>query len=395
MSTVLYLDLFSGASGDMLIASLLDLGLEMAALVSALESLKVPGWSISAEKTVSRGISGTRIAVNDAAASHPARHIHQVRDIINASPLSPRVKSRSLSVFDRIARVEASIHGVPVEKVHFHEIGAVDSIIDIVGFCRGLEILGVDRVHSSPAPLGGGTVETAHGTLPVPAPATLALLAEAKAPVRPHPAQTEILTPTAAALLAEFASFSFPSMRIERVGYGVGARELPWANVVRAWMGPAVEAADAEAPDAVVQIDCNMDDSTGQDLGFVMERLFSAGALDAWFTPIQMKKNRPSVLLSVLVRPVDADALAGMILAETPSFGVRMSPPLSRKVCGRSVREVSTPWGAVRVKEKLMGGEVVSLSPEYEDCARIARESGVPISRVRDAARRAFTPPDA
>jgi uncharacterized protein (TIGR00299 family) protein len=389
MSTVLYLDLFSGASGDMLLASLLDMGLPLEKLVSSLETLKVPGWSLSAEKTVSHGISGTRLAVRDTGASHPARHLSRVREIINAAALSAEVKRRSLAVFDRIARVEAAIHGVAVEKVHFHEIGAVDSLIDIVGFIAGLELLDVERVFSSPAPLGSGTIETAHGLLPVPAPAALALLAEVNAPSRPHPAQTEILTPTAAALLAELADFSFPPMRIGRVGYGVGARELPWANVVRAWLGELQEASGAESSDAVIQLECNLDDSTGQDLGYAMERLLAAGALDVWFTPIQMKKNRPAVLLSVLARPEDAAGIAGIVLSETSTLGVRMSPPISRLVCGRTVREVSTPWGTVRIKEKRIDGELVSSSPEYEDCARIARERGIPISRVRNAARAA------
>jgi pyridinium-3,5-bisthiocarboxylic acid mononucleotide nickel chelatase len=388
---ILYLDLFSGASGDMLLASLLDLGLPLKDLRSALDALKLEGWSLSAEKTMSRGISGTRLTVKDDEASHPARHLSHVREIIRAAHLPGEVKDRSLAVFERIGRVEAAIHGVSVEKVHFHEIGAVDSLIDIVGFTAGLNLLGVSRVFSSPAPLGSGTVETAHGTLPVPAPATLALLSEANAPVRPHPAQTEILTPTAAGLLAELADFSFPAMKLGRVGYGVGAKELPWANVVRAWLGEAVEGAGAgtEPADAVVQIECNIDDSTGQDLGFAMERLFEAGALDVWFTPIQMKKNRPAVLLSVLARPAEAAALAGIILSETSTLGVRMSPPLSRVTSGRSVREVATPWGTVRVKEKIVDGEVVSSAPEYEDCARIAREKGIPLSRVREEAARA------
>jgi len=389
MSTALYLDLFSGASGDMLLASLLDLGLPLERLSSSLEALKVPGWSLSAEKTVSRGITGTRLTVKDTGASHPARHLSHVRELISASALSAEVKRKSLAVFDRIARVEAAIHGISVEKVHFHEIGAVDSLVDIVGFAAGLELLGVDRVFSSPAPLGSGTVETAHGVLPVPAPAALALLAEVNAPTRPHPAQTEILTPTAAALIAELADFSFPAMRIDRVGYGVGAREFPWANVVRAWVGELPEAPGAEAPDAVIQLECNLDDSTGQDLGYAMERLFAAGALDVWFTPIQMKKNRPAVLLSVLARPADAAGIAGIVLSETSTLGVRMSPPLSRLVCGRTVREVSTPWGTVRIKEKRIDGKLVSSSPEYEDCARIARERGIPISQVRNAARAA------
>jgi uncharacterized protein (DUF111 family) len=175
-------------------------------------------------------------------------------------------------------------------------------------------------------------------------------------------------------------------MSIGRIGYGVGSKELPWANVVRAWLGELQEEPGVDAPDAVVQIECNLDDSTGQDLGYAMERLLAAGALDVWFTPIQMKKNRPAVLLSVLARPADSTEIAGIVLSETSSLGVRISPPLSRLICGRTVREVSTPWGTVRVKEKRINGDLVQASPEYDDCARIARERDIPISRVREAA---------
>jgi uncharacterized protein (TIGR00299 family) protein len=386
MSRVVYLDLFSGAGGDMLLACLFDLGLPLDKLTETLGLMHLPGWSLSVKKVVSRGISGTRVEVNDESGSRPARHPADVRSLIESSGLSERVKSRSLSVFARLARVEAAIHGVGIDKVHFHELSAVDSLIDIVGFVSGLEIMGIEEVYSSPPPLGSGEIETEHGTLPVPAPATLALLAEAGAPTRPHPARAEILTPTAAALLAELAAFSFPSMTLQKIGYGIGSKELEWLNATRAWLGERVESAGIEAPDAVIAVECNIDDSDGEQLGYAMERLLAAGALDVWFTPIQMKKNRPAVLLSLLARPGDAERLSELVLRETPTLGVRLSPPLARRVCGRSVLEVSTPWGTVRVKEKTIGGQTVSVSPEYEDCARIAREKGLSLARVREAA---------
>lgn len=248
MSTALYLDLFSGASGDMLLAALIDLGLPAEKLVAELEKLGLSGWTLEARRVVTHGITGTRLIVNDNAASHPARHIGHVVSLVEASGLSDGVKKAAVSAFRRIARVEAEIHGVPLEKVHFHEIGAVDSLINIVGFMAGLEALGVEHVFSSPAPLGSGTIQTEHGMLPVPAPATLALLAEVNAPTRPHPAQTEILTPTAAALLADRASFRYPEMRVRKVGYGVGSKELPWANVLRASLGEFLS--DSASPDA-------------------------------------------------------------------------------------------------------------------------------------------------
>ena len=388
MSNVLYLDLFSGASGDMLLAALIDAGLPVERLTAELDKLALPGWSIEAKKMVSRGISGTQVHVHDRDDSHPARHLSHVTSLIQSSGLPESVKAQALSAFGRIAKVEAAIHGVPVEKVHFHEIGAVDSLIDIVGFMAGLEALGVERVYASSVPLGSGTIHTEHGMLPVPAPATLAILAEAGAPTRPHPAQTEILTPTAAALLAERATFELPPMIVRRIGYGIGAKELPWANVVRAWLGETSSPEPGQAAPSVTEISCNLDDSDGQELGFAMERLFSAGALDVWFTPIHMKKNRPGVLLSVLANPQDADALAQVLLKETSTLGVRVSGPLARAVCDRRIRESETPWGKVRIKEKLLDGVIVGASAEYEDCARIARENGVPLAAVRKAALR-------
>lgn len=385
MGKVIYLDLFSGAGGDMLLACLLDLGLPLESLVRALDGLHLKGWTLAAHKVVSRGISGTRVDVTDSSGSRPARHLADIKALLDSSALSAPVKARSLSVFQRLARVEAAIHGVAVDQVHFHELSAVDSLIDVTGFIAGLELMGIEEVHSSPAPMGSGEIRTEHGILPVPAPATLALLAEAKAPTVPHSARAEILTPTAAALLAELAQFSFPSMTLERIGYGIGSKEMEWLNATRAWLGERVEKA-LEAPDAVVQVESTIDDSDGEEMGWVMERLLSAGALDAWFTPVQMKKNRPGVLLSVLSRPEDAERLSELILRETPTLGVRLSPPLSRRVCGRSIHQVSTPWGPVRVKEKIIGGETVSVSPEYDDCARIARENGVSLARVREAA---------
>lgn len=384
MSTVLYLDLFSGASGDMLLAALLDLGLPLEKLTSALGRMKLSGYALSAEKLVTHGLSGTRLIVRDDLGAHPARHLREVKELIRSSSLSDRVKATSVAVFERLARAEAGVHGVPVEQVHFHEIGAVDSLVDIVGFAAGLELLGIEEVRSSAVPLGSGAIQTAHGLLPVPAPATAALLAEIGAPTRPHPAETEIVTPTAAALLAELASFSYPPIRLRGIGYGIGAKELPWANVVRAFLGDAVTGGGGA--ETTVLVECNIDDSTGEELGFAMERLFAAGALDVWFAPIQMKKNRPAVLLSVLARPSDSTALAAAVLRETSTLGVRISPPLSRLACDRETREAPTPWGPVRVKVKLLNGEALSVAPEYEDCARIAREHGIPLRQVMDAA---------
>ena len=442
MSTVLYLDLFSGASGDMLLGALLDAGLPLEALQAELEKMDLSGYELVAERQVRHGLSGTRLLVRDVAQAHPARHVPDIRRLLQNSALSSRVQEASMAVFARLARVEARIHGVAVDEVHFHEIGAVDSLVDVVGFAAGLEQLQVERVFSSPVPLGSGTIETEHGLLPVPAPATLALLAEVGAPTRPHPAQTEIVTPTAAALLAEWATFELPPMRVRAIGYGFGQKEFPWVNAVRVWLGeeaplpqslPGGEGGEGQAEgtgvefahlpqplregeggregmddtggkfahlpqslhgeggggrDQITLLECNLDDTTGETLGYAMERLFAAGALDVWFTPIQMKKGRPGVMLSVLVPPGRTATVAQVVLRETSTLGVRVLP-LERMVAERHMREVETPWGKVQVKEKWLNGERAAVSPEYEDCARIAREHAIPLYQVFEAARKA------
>ncbi len=380
---LLYIDLFSGASGDMLLGALLDLGLSLSDLQAELAKVNFSGYELEVEHQVCCGIRGTRLRVHDVAQHYPARHLYDVLHLIGESALSERVKKASSAVFERLARVEARIHGMPVEQVHFHEIGAVDSLVDIVGFIAGLERLRVEQVFSSAAPLGSGMIETEHGLLPVPAPATLALLAEAGAPTRPHPAQTEILTPTAAALLAELATFEYPPMYVRSVGYGFGHRKLPWPNMVRLWLGEAVEPFPMR--EQVVLLQCNLDDVTGEILGYTMEQLFASGALDVWFTPVQMKKNRPAIVLSALTTPEQVSTLMQVILRETPTLGLRILP-MERVVADRRVLELETPWGPVRVKEKWLNGESVAAAPEYEDCARIAREHGVPLQQVLETA---------
>jgi uncharacterized protein (TIGR00299 family) protein len=293
-----------------------------------------------------------------------------------------------MAVIERLGRAEARIHGVPLEQVHFHEVGAVDTIVDVVGFVIGLDLLGVDHVYASAVPLGSGTIETAHGRLPVPVPATLALLASANAPTVAHPATTEIVTPTGAALLSQLAKFHRPSMHVQRVGYGFGDKQFPWANALRVWVGELSHGhTHAYEQDHVVEIECNLDDVTGETLGYAMERLFDAGALDVWFTPIQMKKNRPGVLLSLLSPADRVEALSLILMRETSTLGVRLFPPAHRLKADRRVREVETPWGTVRVKEKWLGDQCLAASPEYEDCARLARATGTPITRVMDTAR--------
>jgi uncharacterized protein (TIGR00299 family) protein len=400
----------------MLLGALVDVGLSLEELKATLSKLDLNGYEVAAERVLSHGLTGTQFHVDEVpvegAQAFPARHVHDIRQIIEGSTLSESVKARSMAVVERLGRAEAGIHGVPLDEVHFHEIGAVDTIVDIVGFVAGIEILGVEQVYASAIPLGGGTIQTAHGRLPAPAPATLALLAAAGAPTVPHPARTEIVTPTGAALLTQLATFERPPMRVQGVGYGFGQKEFPWANGLRVWLGepdkpradkrvrhghkhnmpqqahghpPKSTLVEADA----IKLECNLDDTTGEMLGYTMERLLEAGALDVWFTPIQMKKNRPGVLLSVL-SPADTskvEALTTIVMRETSTLGVRTFPPAHRYKADRQIREVETPWGTVQVKEKWVGDRRLAVSPEYEDCARLARETGEPLARIMDAAR--------
>jgi uncharacterized protein (TIGR00299 family) protein len=400
---IAYFDCFSGASGDMLLGSLLDAGLDLKDLEADLSRLEMGPYRLVAQRVTRQGLTGTHLRVLEGAANWPARNLPIIEGIVVGSDLPDGVKSRSLAVFRRIARVEAAIHGTTVEEVHFHEIGAVDTLVDVVGFVCALERLGIDQVYSSPLRLGGGTVQTEHGLLPVPAPATLALLAEVGAPTMPGPVENlletrqsaELVTPTGAALLAEFATFAQPAMAVAAVGYGFGTKEFDWPNVLRVWLGEALPAAAHREKTAgegeevqIVQLACNLDDATGEMLGYVMDRLLAGGALDVWFTPIQMKKNRPATQVSVLARPEDADALASLLLRETPTLGVRRQT-LPRYCAERQMRQVETPWGSVRVKLKILEGQIAAASPEYDDCARLATEAGVPLAEVMEAARQA------
>lgn len=383
---IAYLDCFAGASGDMLLGGLLDAGLQLDALRAELAKMELDGYALERAEKRDHGLTGTKLHVRDTLEAYPARHLHHIREIIEGSALSAPVKQRSMAVIERLGRAEAQVHGVPLEEVHFHEVGAVDTIVDVVGFVAGLELLGVEQVYASPVPLGSGTIETAHGRLPVPVPATLAILTTVGAPTVSHPAQTEIVTPTGAALLAELALFRRPPMRVQRVGYGFGDKVFPWPNALRVWIGE-LQGEDPFHHDTVVEIECNLDDVTGETLGYTMERLFEAGALDVWFTSIQMKKNRPAVLLSLLAPEERVNALALILMQETSTLGVRLFPPAHRLKADRRTREVETPWGRVRVKEKWLGDQRLAVSPEYEDCAELARSASVPMVRIMEAAR--------
>lgn len=385
---IIYIDCFHGAAGDMLLAALLDAGLDLDALRRGLAGLAIGGYGLELERVQSHGVGGARLRVR-LDAGQPARDWAQIRGLITESSLPARARAMALAAFGRLARVEASIHGVPVDAVHFHEVGAVDSIVDMVGFCVGIDILDISKIYASPLPLGRGWVRTQHGPMPVPAPATLALLAEVAAPIIPAPpgSDGELLTPTAAALLAELASFGQPTMRVQRVGYGIGTKEFSRLNGLRVWIGEG-EADEETGHEHLAELRCNLDDATGEALAYAAERLLAAGALDAWASPLVMKKGRPAYQLACLARPGDMSSLAEIILRETPSLGVRWSM-VERRAAGRDSLSVETPWGAVRVKRKLLDGAVAGGAPEYEDCAALARASGVPLDEIYRTAMRA------
>ena len=384
----------------MFLAALLDAGMPLEHLQAQLALLKLPEpFEIGVSQTHKGALVASLLEIK--LAPHPQAHEHdheghehtvqahvhhrhysEIRELIDASSLSPAVKTSSQAIFRRLAEAEAQVHGVPVDEVHFHEVGAVDSIIDTVGAAIGLEYLGVERLYASALPLGSGQVNTQHGLLPVPAPATLRLLTAAHAPVVPSQAQVELVTPTGAAILAALATFQQPAMTLTGLGMGAGRRELPWPNVLRLLLG---ESEVASLP--MVVIETNIDDTSGQALGHVMGRLFSAGALDVFFTPIYMKKNRPATMLSVIARKSDEAALARLILEETTTFGMRVQP-IYRYEAERAFRSVQTEYGEVPLKLKILDGKVVQAAPEYEVCARLANKHNVPLAKVYAAAAR-------
>ena len=392
------IDCFSGASGDMLLGALLDAGLALDDLREGLGRLAVGGWTLDAESASQHGIGGTRARVRLAQTDQPHRGLSAVLTIVEGAALPTEVAERACAVFRLLGEVEASIHGTSVEDVEFHEVGALDAIVDVVGVVYGLHRLGADfaRIGCEGVPLGSGWVRSAHGRLPVPAPATLEIARRTDLAVRRSPgegAETgELTTPTGAALLGVLARPGIRLERVESIGYGFGSREPPWPNAVRLVVGSlASGTADDLLVDEVVEIQTNLDDSSPEELGFAMERLLAAGALDVAFSPLQMKKNRPGVLLRVLSRPASASELARLVLEHTSALGVRMHT-LERLITRRATRSVATPWGEVHVKVKMLGGREI-VAPEYEDCARVAREAGVALREVYAAARAASPPP--
>ena len=437
MAKILYLDCFSGISGDMLVGALLDAGAPFDALERVVESLGLEGVSIGRERVDRAGIGATKFRVADGAApadgghdhhhdhahghadhhdhahgheghghdhqhhghqhetgagpAHHHRGLSEITAIVDRAALPAAARERAAGLFRRLAEVEAGIHGVPVEEVHLHEVGAIDSIVDITLAVAALEWLAPDRVVVSPLNVGSGTVVCEHGELPVPAPATVELLAGA--PVYARGPSVELVTPTGALLATAYADAfgPLPPMRVERIGYGAGNRDLPARpNVLRALVGAAdEEPADAAVSERVVVLECEIDDMNPQLYGVLMERLTDAGAFDVFYAPIQMKKNRPGTLVTVVAPPARREALAGLLFAESTTIGVRVTET-ARERLDREVVTVESPIGPVRIKVARRGGAVVNAAPEFEDCARLAAERGLPVKTAQALAVRAW-----
>jgi uncharacterized protein (TIGR00299 family) protein len=394
VSRLLYFDCFSGISGDMVLGAMLDAGLPFDGLTSALGSLAVSGYDVSAKRVQRAGVSATKFVVEDRqpAGGHPHRHLPDIFKLVDQSALSPAGKDRAKSLFQRLAEAEAAIHDMPVEKVHLHEVGALDSIIDIVGAVHALEWFGADRVVSSPLNVGGGTVKSAHGTIPVPAPATVKLLGDA--PIYSGDVQKELVTPTGALIVSSYASSygPMPAMRVEHVGYGAGDNDFPSTpNVLRVLMGVAsgVSRTDDASATRVVVIECEIDDMNPQIFGVVMDRLYAAGALEVFYVPVQMKKNRPGTLLTVVAAPALRGAMSEIIFSETTTIGLRYSE-VERDCLVREHATVETPVGAVRIKLAWRDGRLVNAVPEFDDCATIAAANNVPLKEVQALAMQAW-----
>ena len=381
-----YLDCISGISGDMMLGALVDAGIELAALQKGLDGLGLPSCRLVAEEVKRHGFRATKVRVEHEP-EHAHRHLHHITDMIDRSGLTPQQKDLAKRIFTRLGEAEAKVHGTTIRKVHFHEVGAVDSIADIVGCAIGWEMLGVDRIYCSPIPTGSGYIEIAHGRVSVPAPATAELLRGV--PLAESVVASELTTPTGAAIVAALVDEygPLPPMAIEQIGYGAGDREFAeQANVLRLFIGTAQAPV---AADVVWVLETNLDDVSGEVIGHCTTRLAEAGALDVYTTAIQMKKNRPGVKLSVLCQAADVTKLEKIIFKETGTLGVRRWAA-SRHKLERTEHEVETPWGKIAGKRAVLDDGSVSFSPEFEACRRIVEARQVPLRDVYEAARQAY-----
>ncbi len=384
---IAYLDCASGISGDMTLGALVDAGVDLAAIQAGIASLGLPGVRLVAAEVKKKGFRATQITVEHEP-EHKHRHLHHITAMIDGSTLTPRQKELATRIFTRLAEAEAKVHGSTIQKVHFHEVGAVDSIADIVGSAIGWDLLGVERIVASAVPTGSGFVEIAHGRCSVPAPAVGELLKGV--PLAESNVPCELTTPTGAAILAALVSSygPVPAMQIEQIGYGAGQRDLEQqANLLRLLVG---QADSAGAGEQVWVVETNLDDLSGELIGYATTQLWQAGALDVFTTPIQMKKGRPAVMLSVLCREADVERVESILFRETSTLGVRRHA-VRRSTLRRQPHSVATPWGPVAGMLAWHGAEPPRFSPEFESCQQVAQQHGVPLKDVYEAAQKAYS----
>lgn len=383
MSRVVYLQAASGAAGDMFLAALLDAGMPFEMLEERLRRLPLPHWSMRPRRVIRGAISATWLQV-ETIPEQEQRGLPEICGLIRAADLESAVEDRALAMFEQLGQAEARIHGVPLDKVHFHEVGAVDAILDLVGAAVGIEWLDAAEITVSPINVGSGHADTAHGRLPIPAPATLAMVTSAGAPIYSGDESVELLTPTGAVILTSIADRfgAIPAMRPTAYGYGAGSANLAIPNVLRVVIG---DDAAAAGTDSVVVLETNIDDASAEVLGFAAERCLASGALDVWMVPIQMKKFRPGTALHVICQPEKAAEIEDVIFTETGTLGIRRRL-LERRILDRQVSSVDTAFGPIRIKS---AGDANLLSPEYEDVRRAALAHRRPIAEVMRAARRA------
>lgn len=387
MATIAYFDCFSGISGDMLIGSLLDAGLDFDALKSELQKLSLPGCNLELKKVSRQHLSCSKFDVLDEDAE-TYRHLPDLNRVVEVSGLDDDIKDGAKAIFLKIAKAESKIHDIPLEKVHFHEIAAVDTIIDVCGALVGLKLLGIERVYCSTLNVGSGTVSFSHGTYPVPAPATAEILKDV--PVYTTDSKGELVTPTGAAIISTVTSRfgNMPEMRVHAVGYGAGTRDTETPNALRVYLGESCEPETGSA-EVVMVIETNIDDMNPQLYEHVCERLMEAGALDTYLTQVVMKKGRPGVKLTILSRFGEEAKLADVVLRETTSIGVRIRQE-KRHTLERKMISVDTDLGSVRVKVSSRDGEVLNRMPEYEDCRKIASSRNIPLQDVYHAVEKAM-----
>ena len=385
---IAYFDCFAGASGDMILGALMDAGLPLETLKAELDKLDIDHYDLQLEKVVKRGLGGSQavVVVDEEHHRNHHRHLTHIEEIIGTSSLPDRVKQTSIAIFRRLAGAEARVHRTDIEDIHFHEVGAVDAIIDVVGAVAGLAVMGIQKIYCSPLHLGTGTIECAHGTLPVPAPATAEL-------VKGHPVYStdvtgELVTPTGAAILTTLAANfgPMPPMSVDCLGYGAGTADPSIPNLLRVFVGKSTASADESDADQVAVIETNIDDMNPQVYDYLIDNILDQGAMDIFLTPVQMKKNRTGMLLSVICSPGSVKAFATLLLRETTTLGMRWRLE-DRIKARRTIEKVDTPYGVIRFKIAELDGERINVSPEYEDCKQVALDMKIPLIKIMDELR--------